>query len=195
MDLLAQIEREGAQEAERVTAEAETEAQGRLARAEQEIAAEVEAYRQGERHRMEQEQRLIVSRARAQARAIFLRAKSRVAEELFERLVEDTANVRGDAARYRTFLQRCLREAEQEVRASLVLHADTADQSVITELIQGTGHRLGEAIKTLGGFIATDAGGQLVVDNRLETRIANLRQRARAEVGKALFVGAASTSP
>ncbi len=192
MDLLAQIEHEGAQEAERIGAEAEAEAKAQLSRAEQEIIAEVEAYRQSERHRIEQEQRLIVSRARAQARAIFLKAKSRAAEALFAKLVEETTNVRADAARYRTFLERCLREAEQEVRGPLVLHADAADQTVIEELLRGTAHRLGGPIKTAGGFIATDAGGQLVLDNRLETRIANLRQRARSEVGKALFVGTVS---
>jgi len=187
MDLLTQIEQEGGREAERILSEAEAEARARLARAEQEIAAQADAYRESERHRLEQEQRLIVSRARAQARAIFLKAKGRAADQLFERLLGGTADVRGDPARYRAFLERCFREAEREVHGALVLHVDPADEAVVKELVRGTPHQIGDPIKTRGGFIATNAGGDLVVDERLETRIANLRQRARTELGAALF--------
>jgi len=192
MELLSEIDREGTEEAQRIVAGAEAEARAALARGEREIAAEVEAYRQGESHRIEQEQRLIVSRARAQARAIFLKAKSRAAEALFDALAEDTAGLRGDPAAYRAFLERCLREAEKEIPGPLVLHVDPADQAVVTELLRGTIHRVGEPIKSRGGFIATDAAGQLVLDNRLETRLSNLRQRARPELGQALF---APTAP
>jgi vacuolar-type H+-ATPase subunit E/Vma4 len=189
MELLEQIDREGQQEADRIVAEAEAQARARLDRATQEIAAQVDAYRQGERHLVEQERRLVVSRARAQARGVFLKAKGRVAEVLFEELLRETANLRRDPAGYRAFLARCLQEAEREIPGALVLHVDPADEAVVADLIKGTAHRVGSKIKTRGGFIATDANGNLVLDNRLETRIANLRQHYRSELGKALFEG------
>lgn len=187
MDLLEQIAHEGQHEADRIRNEADAQARARLERAAREIAAEVDAYRQGERHLIEQEGRLIVSRARAQARGVFLKAKGRVAEVLFDELLRGTGSLRRDPARYRAFLARCLEEAQREIPGPLVLHADPADEAAVADLVKGTPHRIGDTIRTRGGFVATDAGGNLVLDNRLETRIANLRQRYRSELGKALF--------
>jgi vacuolar-type H+-ATPase subunit E/Vma4 len=187
MELLNQIEQAGEAEAERILADAAAQAKQRLEQAEREIAAWIEAYRRNELHQIEQEKRLIISRARAQARGVFLKAKSRVAEVLFERLLQETGSLRKDSARYKAFLERCLREAEREIQGPLVLHIDPADEAIVRDLIRGTAHQIGEKIRTRGGFIATNAQGNLVLDNRLETRIANLRQRYRPELGKALF--------
>jgi vacuolar-type H+-ATPase subunit E/Vma4 len=192
MDLLDQISQEGQREADRIVSEADAQARERIARADEEIAAQTEAYREGERNRIEQERRLIISRARAQARAKFLKAKGQVADVLFQRLQQETANLRSDTEAYRAFLSRCLREAEREIPGSLVLQIDPRDTQVVTDLLQGSSSRIGDNIRTLGGFIATNADGDLVFDDRLETRIENLRQKYRPELGKALFDRASS---
>lgn len=187
MGLLKQIEHEGQEEAQQVSAQADAQAAQRLQEADRELTAWVDEYRRKESQRIEQEKRLIISRARAQARALFLRAKSRVAEVLFERLLQEAASLRQERARYKAFLERCLCEAEREIQGPLVLHIDPTDEALVRDLIKGTSHQVGERIKTGGGFIATDAPGNLVLDDRLETRIANLKQRHRPELSRALF--------
>ena len=187
MDLLDQITQEGQREADRILSDADAQARARLARAEEGIAADADTYREGERSRIEQERRLIVSRARAQARAVFLKAKGGVADVLFERLRQETADLRGDPAAYRAFLERCLREAEQEIQGALVLQIDPRDTEVVADLLRGSASTIGDKIRTAGGFIATNANGDVVLDDRLETRIENLRQQYRPELGKALF--------
>jgi vacuolar-type H+-ATPase subunit E/Vma4 len=187
MKLLKKIEEEGEKEEGKILAEAQVEAERRLAEAEGQIATWRENYRKQAQQKIEGEKRLIISRARAQARGVLLRAKSRAAETIFEKLFQEAGALRADPTRYKTFLERCLREAEREISGALVLLIDPSDETLVRALLSGTQHKIGDKIKTSGGFIATNPKGDFVVDNRLETRIANIRQRYRPELGKALF--------
>jgi vacuolar-type H+-ATPase subunit E/Vma4 len=187
MDLLKKIEEEGESEAARILAEAEQEVQRRLAEAEQRIQAWKKEYTERAHQEIESEKRLVLSRARVKARELLLRAKSRAAEGLFDQLVQEAASLRANAARYQSFLRERLREAEKEISGGLVVHGDPADGAIFQELLRGSPHQLGEPIQTLGGFLATNRKGDLVIDNRLETRIANLRQSHRPQLSQALF--------
>jgi vacuolar-type H+-ATPase subunit E/Vma4 len=184
MELLRQIEQEGEHQIQEVLVQAQTKAQEIIAQTEREITEQREHTLKELQVRLEHEHRATISRARAQARSEFLQAKSHIAAELFERLANEMIRVRADGALYRKFLQHCLQEAERAIPGALVLHMDPEYQKIAQELTKKTGHRLGDPIQTIGGLLATNEQGDLVVDNRLETRLANLRARHRAELGR-----------
>lgn len=186
MELLRQIESEGERHVQEILAQAERQAQELLAQAEREIQQERERALKELEAQLEHERRAALSRARAQARAEFLSAKSAAAEELFRTLAQEMAQLRSSPERYKRFLERCLREAEQALPGTLIVHAAPEDQRLIQELLQNSRHKLGDPIATVGGLVATNEQGDLVVDNRLETRLENLRARFRAELGRAL---------
>jgi vacuolar-type H+-ATPase subunit E/Vma4 len=187
MELLKKIEEQGHKQIQQVLADAEAEARNRLSEAERQIHSWREEYLKQAAQQIESEKRLIWSRARARAREAVLRAKGHAAEQLFEQLSKDVASFRTDAAKYRALLTHCLRQAEREIPGPLILHIDPQDEPIAREILTGTSHTIGGSIKTLGGFIATNQKGDLLIDNRLETRIANLRQRYRPELSQALF--------
>lgn len=187
MELLKKIDEEGKRQAQRILDEAEAKAQQRLAEAEQQIQAWHEEHLKHARQEIESEKRLILSRARARARETVLRAKGQAAERLFEQLSRDVAGLRSDPAKYRVFLAHCLKETEREIPGPLVLQIDPQDEGLVRELLKSTPHTIGDKIKTLGGFVVTNQRGDLLIDNRLETRIANLRQHYRPELSQALF--------
>ncbi len=187
MELLKKIDEEGKRQAQSILDEAEAKARQRLAEAEQQIQAWREEHLKHAQQEIESEKRLILSRARARARETVLRAKGQAAEKLFEQLSRDVTGLRSDPSTYRAFLAHCLKETEREIPGPLVLQIDPQDESLVREIIRGTSHTIGEKIKMLGGFIATNQRGDLLIDNRLETRIANLRQHYRPELSQALF--------
>ncbi|MDW8141592.1 MAG: V-type ATP synthase subunit E [Candidatus Bipolaricaulota bacterium] len=187
MELLKQIESEGERRVQEVLREAERHAQEILAQAEREIAQERERALQELEAQLDQERRAALSRARAQARAEYLKAKSALAQEVFEKLSHELAHLRADATRYRKFLELLLQEAERSLPGPLVVRVAPEDQKLMAELLKSTPHKLGEPIATQGGLMATTAQGDLVVDNRWETRITSLRTLYRAELGRALF--------
>ncbi|MCX8103786.1 MAG: V-type ATP synthase subunit E [Candidatus Bipolaricaulota bacterium] len=186
MELLKQIESEGERQIQEILREAERHAHEIIAQAERERAQERErALKELEAH-LEQERRAALSRARAQARAEYLKAKSSAAEALFQKLAHEMAQLRSHPERYKKFLERCLREAEQALPGPLVVRAAPEDQKLVHELLKQTRHKLGDPIATVGGIVATNERGDLVLDNRLETRLANVRARYRAEIGRAV---------
>lgn len=187
MELLKRIEEEGEAKADRVRQEAEEQARRRREEAERELEAWREQALQDAKARVENEKRLVTSRARAQARSKVLRAKADSARALYDRLSEEAEGLREDADAYKGFLGNCLKEAEAEIGGDLVVQFDERDQGVFDELLNGTDHQKGESIRTIGGFIATSASGDLLVDNRLETRIENLIRQHRPELSRALF--------
>lgn len=186
MELLRQIEAEGERQVQEILAQAERQAHELLAQAEREIAHERERALRELEEQLEQERRAAISRARAHARAEFVRAKNSPAEELFRQLAHEMAQLRSTPERYKRFLERCLREAEGAIPGPLVVHAAPEDQRLVQELLKNTRHKIGDPIPTVGGLVATNERGDLVVDNRLETRLANLRARYRAELGRTL---------
>jgi vacuolar-type H+-ATPase subunit E/Vma4 len=187
MELLNRIDQEGEQKAQRIRDEAEDEAQRRREAAEREIAGWREQALEDAKARIENEKRLIISRARAQARSTVLRAKAEAARALYDRLTEEAERLRDDADAYKRFLASCLQEAESEIGGELVLAFDERDQAIFEQLLADTNHQTGESIATIGGFIATSASGDLLVDNRLETRIENLIRQHRPELSAQLF--------
>lgn len=187
MELLKQIEQEGERRIQSVLAQAHRQAEELIAQTEREISAMRERTLQALSVQLEQERRAALSRARTQARAEFLRAKSQVADRLFEQLSTDISQLRADPARYKKFLQTCLQEAERTIAEPLILYGAAEDRAILQELAAHAGHKLGEPIPTLGGLLATNERGDLVVDNRLETRLATLRARYRVELGKSFF--------
>ena len=193
MELLEKIRKEGEARVQAVLRRAEEEAQRLLQRAEEELARWREAALKRAQAEAETEKRLILSRARARAREVVLKAKGEAGERLFRALVEEARKLRERPEAYKAFLKRCLEEAEREIQGPLVLQIDPRDEALVAELLQGTPHKLGGRLKTLGGFVATNERGDLLVDDRLETRIQRLRERHRAELGQALF--ASPTAP
>jgi len=187
MELLNRIEREGEQKAQQIRDDAEQEAQRRREQAEQEIAQWREQTLADAKARIENEKRLITSRARAQARSTVLRAKADAARALYDKLSEETEQLREDADAYKSFLQNRLKEAESEIGGDLVVQVDERDRAIFDELLSGTNHQMDTSIQTIGGFIATSASGDLLLDNRLETRIENLIRQHRPELSKQLF--------
>lgn len=187
MELLKKIDEEGQRQAQAVLDEAAVESRERLAEAERQMQAWREEHLKQAKQEFEAEKRLILSRARGRAREAVLRAKGQAAERLFELLSKDVAGFRSDSGKYRAFLAHCLKETEREIAGPLVLQIDPHDEILMREILRGTSHEIGEKIKMLGGFIATNQRGDLLVDNRLETRIANLRQQYRPELSQALF--------
>ena len=189
MELLNRIEQEGEQKAQRIRDEAEERAQRRREEAEREIEHAREQRLEDAKARIENEKRLIISRARAQARSTVLRAKAEAARALYDRLSGEAERLREDADAYKRFLRSCLQEAEAEIGGDLVVQFDERDQGIFEELLGDTKHQMGESITTIGGFIATSASGDLLVDNRLETRIENLIRQHRPELSAQLFQG------
>ncbi len=192
MELLDKIRQEGEERVRAILQEAEEEARRRFEAAERELEQWREEALKRARGEIESEKRLILSRARARAREIVLRAKSEAGERLFQALVEEAKGLRERPEEYKAFLKRCLEEAEQEIQGPLVLQVDPRDEPLFKELLQGTPHKVQGHIKTLGGFIATNERGDLLVDDRIETRIQKLRELHRAELSRALF---AQTAP
>ncbi len=187
MELLERIKRQGEQEAQRIIAEAEEQAKKLLLEEEQKIREWVESFKKEQQAKIEQEKRLILSRARAKAWESVLLAKSRAAASLFEQLSTEAASLRAQPEGYKRFLENCLREAEREIQEPLVLQIDPKDELLVRELLKSSKHQIGGFIATMGGFIASNAKGTVVVDNRLETRIANLKNIYRPELSKTLF--------
>ncbi len=187
MELLSRIEEEGEAKAQRIRDEAEQEAQRRREAAEHEIAQWRDQTLADAKARIENEKRLITSRARAQARSTVLRAKADAARALFDQLSEAAERLREDTDAYKSFLQTCLQEAESEIGGDLVVQFDERDRPIFDELLGETNHGEGGSIRTIGGFIATSPSGDLLLDNRLETRIENLIRQHRPELSKQLF--------
>jgi len=186
MELLRQIEEEGERKIRELLEQAERQAQELLAQTEREIARERERALNELHAQLEQERRAALSRAHAQARTEQTRAVTTAIEELFQNLANEMARLREDPQRYRQFLQRCLREAHEAIQGTLVVRADPQDSSIVQELLRDTPHKLGEPIRTVGGLMVTNDRGDVIVDNRLETRLANLKARSLVELGRAL---------
>ena len=187
MELLRKIEEEGEREVQKIKDDAEREAQSLLEQSKRDLEAwKVDRLRDAEAE-IESEKRLITSRARAQAREVVLRAKGLAAEELFGNLASQAGDFREDKRVYKAFLTRCLKESEGQIKNGLVLEIDSQDEEIVKEVIKGSDHSIGRKIRTIGGFIATNKNGDLLVDNRLETRIANLRQQHRSGLSSELF--------
>lgn len=187
MELLKRIEEQGEQEAQRIIAEAEEQVRQMLLEEEERIRGWVEAFKREQRPKIEQEKRLLLSRARAKAWELMLSAKSRAAATLFDKLSMDAASLRTQPENYKRFLETCLREAEHEIPELLVFQIDPKDEPLVRELLKDSRHQIGGSISTMGGFIASNAKGDVVIDNRLETRIANLKNIYRPELSKTLF--------
>jgi vacuolar-type H+-ATPase subunit E/Vma4 len=187
MELLRKIEEEGVREVQEILDNAEKESQKLLADAETELTAWRQERMSASESEIEGERRLITSRARAKAREVVLRAKGHAAERLFDDLAREAGEFRTDKRVYKAFLTRCLKESESQIDGSLVLEIDPKDKEIVSEVIKGSKHSLGREIRSMGGFIATNASGDLLVDNRLETRISNLRQQHRSELSGELF--------
>ncbi len=186
MELLRQIEEEGERQVQEILAQAERQAHELLAQTEREIAHERERALAELHAQLERERRAALSRAYAQARAEEMRAIATAVEELFESFAQEMAHLREDPPRYKHFLQQCLREAEEAIPGPLVVRADPHDSSLVQELLRNTPHKLGEPIRTMGGLMAINERGDIIVDNRLETRLANLRACSLAELSRAL---------
>ena len=187
MELLKKIEAEGERELKRLLTETETAVKEQLSESERGLQAWRSDRLKQAQAEIESEKRLVTSRARARAREVVLRAKGMAAEKLFADLANEAAAFRKDRQTYQAFLSRCLKESESQIPGGLVLEIDAQDEEVIKDVIKNSQHKIGARIKTIGGFIATNQKGDLLVDNRLETRIANLRQQHRAELSRSLF--------
>lgn len=186
MELLKQIEQEGERQVQEILARANARAQELLAQSERECAQERERALCELEARLEQERRAALSRAHTQARAEYLQAKHALAQGLLDKLSTEAAHLRTDAARYKKFLELLLRETEQALAGPLVIRVAPEDQKLMSDLLKNTSHRLGEPLATQGGLCATSACGDLVVDNRWETRLNSVKTRYRTELGKAL---------
>jgi V/A-type H+-transporting ATPase subunit E len=191
-ELLERIRREGEERINSLLREAEEEAKRRLEAAISELSRWREEALKRAHIEAEGEKRLILSRARARAREIVLKAKSEAGEELFRRLAQEAKELRQNSQHYKAFLKHCLDEAAREIQGTLLLQVDPQDEELLGELLEGTPHRIGGHIKTLGGFLATNERGDLLVDERLETRIQKLRELHRAELSRELFAPAAA---
>jgi len=187
MELLRQIEEEGERKIQELLEQAERQAHELLAQAEREIAHERERALAELHAQLERERRAALSRAHAQARADEMRAVMTAVEKLFQDLAAEMARLREDPQRYRQFLQQCLREAQEAIPGPLVVRADPQDSSLVQELLRDTPHKLGDPIQTVGGLMVTNDRGDIIVDNRLETRLANLQAYSLAELGRALY--------
>lgn len=187
MELLRKIEEEGSREVQKILDDSEKSARELLTNAEADLAVWREERMRDAQSEIESEKRLIISRARAKAREVVLRAKGSAAEKLFADLAQEAAGFREDKRVYKAFLARCLKESESQIDGALVLEIDPQDKDSVSEVIKGSKHSIGREIRTIGGFVATNKEGNLLVDNRLETRIANLRQQHRSELSGELF--------
>lgn len=187
MEILKQIEAEGERQVQEILSEAQRQAQELLAQTEREIQHERERVLKELEAQLEQERRAAISRARTQARAEYLKAKSALVQGIFDKLSDELAHLRADGARYRKLLELLLHEAERALPGPLIVRVAPEDHKLMAELLKNTAHKLGEPIPTQGGLLATTLQGDLVLDNRWETRINTLKTRYRAELGKALF--------
>jgi len=181
MELIEKIEQEARKEIEQIIAEAKAKVQEMLQEEEQRLKEWAEDFHKEKRAEAERECRLILSKARAQARAEYIQAKEQVVAEIFARLREEAAALRNDPQAYKQFFAAALQEAQREIGAELLLSIDPQDEALAKEFSKR------QTIKTLGGFIAQSLDGTIVLDNRLETRIENLKNIYRPRLNKLLF--------
>ncbi|MFQ5794587.1 MAG: V-type ATP synthase subunit E [Candidatus Bipolaricaulia bacterium] len=190
MELLEQIEKAGEQEVQAILAraEAEAEAQRFVDEARNAVEAWERAHREQVGQELERERERILGEARARSHQAVSRAKQEVIDEIFAKLVDEVAQLRQATNRYKTFLKAALAEAEAEIGGPLRLQIDLRDRELIGELIQDMPHEIGDTpLETLGGFIATSQDEEIRLDNRLETRIENLKRTYLRELGRQLF--------
>lgn len=184
MELIEKIEQEARKEIEQIIAQAKAKVEEMLQEEERRLKEWAESFRKEKRAEAEGERRLILSKARAQAQQEYIKAKEQVVAEIFAGLQEEAARLRANPQEYKRFFALALQEAQREIGHELLLSIDPQDEALVKEFSK---HKISNSIKTLGGFIAQSPDGSVVLDNRLETRIENLKNIYRPRLNKLLF--------
>lgn len=142
----------------------------------------------------------IIGKARNDAHMKILDAKARIINDAFEQARKRFEKERG-TAQYKTFLKNLIISAGIQIGGGgdIIVNARKEDQviiSKITGLATAISKAAGESAKVsvgkkpmdmIGGVFVQNKAGNITVDYRVETLLAQVEQQQRSEIAKTLF--------
>jgi vacuolar-type H+-ATPase subunit E/Vma4 len=189
--ILESLAAKGQAEIARIEDEAEEQARIILEQAEAEAIRIREQHMAAIRPRIESERTRRINAARLTAQRIQLEARKALIDAAFDATSEELACLRGSLM-YPALLAALIDEVFDELGTNARLVVDPRDASLAHALLDrqeinadpSTPLRAGiePVLDTWGGVMGHSADDRLTVDNRLETRLEQVRRRFRGEV-------------
>jgi vacuolar-type H+-ATPase subunit E/Vma4 len=174
-ELIAELERQGESEAERVIAHARADAERRITEARARADQREAAWREPEAKRLEEATRRVLADARRAANQEVLRARQQLLDRVLE-MARRRLNSVGDEPAFRTALPALVREALVYLeRDEVVIRCAPALVEWVTPLIEG---RAGASVvgdSAVGpGVVVESRDGKVTVDNTMGARLDRL---------------------
>ncbi len=180
-ELINALDREGRDEAGRITNEARRVARTILNDAEKELAR-IRVMRVNElQGRLSGKRTALMNKARLKARGSLLTARYEVMEPLLNEAVEDVAS----SARYPEVFKELFEELKESWTedSAPVVHVNPSDRG----LLEGSEFRVEADEAVSFGVVFKSADGRVVFENTLHSRLQRIRRRALSKVGEILF--------
>ncbi len=182
-ELIQELVREAEAKAEEILRIAREEEKHLMGDAAERAERMEKRFREDLAREVEQERRVRMNRLRMEVRAILLRARSSLVEEVFKRLEERLRSLRGEKS-YPAVAERLCREILPELpEGNITLHADPAALAVLKPLVKDRPVRF-EPLPAdeLGGIEISDEAGNVRIRNTLKARLAKARPRLMVEL-------------
>ncbi len=185
---------EAEQEAEKIMADARTQAEAIRKRGQEQAEAQADAVLERARQESERLRGQALATTQMKARTMELGHREKLLEKVFATSKEQVASVQ-QRSDYPEIARRLVREAVVQIRAKEIrVRADTHTLGLLTSAVlaeiakeSGVSLSLGEPLKEGTGVVVETLDGHLQFDNTLETRLVRLQNSLRAPVYRLLI--------
>lgn len=193
------IIREAKADAKRIVDEAEVAARQLIEEAQENAQANLTGWAERRKQMAQGSGDRILGKAQNDAHMRVMNAKAQMMDEAFEQARKRFEKERG-TVKYKTFLKSLIIDAGIQIGGGdLVILSRKEDQSVISK-ITGLGPAISkgagktakitvgkQAVEMIGGVMVQNKDGNITVDYRIETLLAQVEIKYRNEIAKTLF--------
>ena len=181
-ELINALDREGRDEASRITDEARREAGAALDKAEIELNRLRKARLSELQKRLSKKRTALINKAHLKARSSLLTARYEVMEPLLDDAVKDIASSDRYPVLFKEFFSELLKNWDED--SPPVVHVNPSDSG----LIDASELRVVSDESVSLGVVFKSADGRVVFTNTLHSRLKRVRRRALSKAGKILFL-------
>ena len=178
-------------EAQDIIKEAEEKARERVEKAKKQQAAGLEEKKNKLIAEAKEEATRILAQASITARQELLLAKTRIIDEIINRVKKTLSGISGDDSSFLALIK----EAANALNVDKArIYVSPKDTSAVRKALKGDkqlASKITEIRETdcTGGVVVEDIGGKVRIDNTYDTRLEMLLPKLLPEIGKELFQG------
>jgi V/A-type H+/Na+-transporting ATPase subunit E len=188
-DLLAAVRANAQETMKEIRDRAEAEALRIRRDAEERAQGIRSAYLEEAKRTVQREKSKLISKAGAEKRMAFARAKEDLFQQVFDQAGRRLASAR-DRQGYRLLLKKIAGEAMEELPAEGIrVHVDPRDEQLAGEVLREMNRNCEVVadLSTMGGLNATTADDRLMIFNTLESRLERARELMKSEIMSTLY--------